>query len=91
MAVYLDRLFSLGRDLDWALVGAGVRANDTLMRDRLAAQDWLTTVVELDPTGLKARVVGSMVDFVPINGALTISRMADPNIRIVSLTITEGG
>lgn len=91
MAVYLDRLFATGRDHDWAIVGAGVRPADAVMRDRLAAQDWLTTVVELDPHGLSARVVGSMVDFVPVDPAATIARMADPAIRIVSLTVTEGG
>lgn len=91
MAVYLDRLFATGRDQDWALVGAGVRPADAAMRDRLAAQDWLTTVVELDPHGLNARVVGSMVDFVPVDPAAIIARMADPAIRIVSLTVTEGG
>ncbi len=91
MAVYLDRLFGTGRDHDWALCGAGVRAGDARMRDALEAQDWLTTVVELDPAGLSARVIGSMIDFTPIEAEATIARMADPEIRIVSLTITEGG
>jgi mannitol 2-dehydrogenase len=91
MAVYLDRLFALGQDHDWAIVGAGVRATDTAMRDRLAAQDWLTTVVELDPSGLTARVTGSMIDFVPVDPASLITAMSDPAIRIVSLTVTEGG
>lgn len=45
-AVYLDDLFGLGLDHDWALVGAGVRASDDAMRDTLKAQDWLTTVVD---------------------------------------------
>jgi mannitol 2-dehydrogenase len=91
MAVYLDRLFATGRDHDWAIVGAGVRPADAAMRARLAAQDWLSTVVELDPHGLSARVVGSMIDFVPVEPAAIIARMADPAIRIVSLTVTEGG
>ncbi|MBI1415823.1 MAG: mannitol dehydrogenase family protein [Limimaricola sp.] len=91
MAVYLDRLFATGRDHDWAICGAGVRPADAVMRERLAAQDWLTTVVELDPTGLNARVVGAMIDFCPVEAAATIARMADPAIRIVSLTVTEGG
>lgn len=91
MAVYLDRLFATGRDHDWAIVGAGVRPADAVMRDRLAAQDWLSTVVELDPHGLHARVVGAMVDFVAVDPAAIIARMADPAIRIVSLTVTEGG
>ena len=91
MAVYLDRLFATGQGHDWALVGAGVRAGDAAMRDRLAAQDWLSTVVELDPAGLSARVTGAMIDFVEVDAAKTVARMADPDIRILSLTITEGG
>ncbi len=91
MAWYLDQLFEAGEGHDWALVGAGVRPGDAVMRDRLAAQDWLTTVVELDPKGLNARVIGSMIDFVEVDPAKVIDAMADPAIRIVSLTITEGG
>ncbi len=91
MAVYLDQLFGQGQDHDWALVGAGVRLGDAVMREKLAAQDWLTTVVELDPSGLTARVIGSMIDFVPVDSAGTVAKMADPAIRIVSLTVTEGG
>ncbi len=91
MAVYLDRLFATGHSHDWGLVGAGVRPGDAAMRDRLAAQDWLSTVVELDPAGLSARVTGAMIDFVEVDAAKTVARMADPAIRILSLTITEGG
>lgn len=91
MAVYLDRLFDTGRDHDWAIVGAGVRPGDAAMRERLAAQDHLTTVVELDPAGLSARIVGAMIDFVPVDPAAIVAAMADPAIRIVSLTVTEGG
>ncbi len=91
MAVYLDRLFATGASHDWALVGAGVRPGDAAMRERLAAQDWLTTVVELDPEGLSARVTGAMIDFVEVEAEKTVARMASPEIRIVSLTITEGG
>ncbi len=91
MAVYLDRLFGMGRDHDWALIGAGVRPGDAAMRARLEGQDYLTTVVELDPSGLSARVVGSMIDFVPVDARALIVAMTDPRIRIVSLTVTEGG
>lgn len=91
MAWYLDQLFEMGEGHDWALIGAGVRPGDAAMRDRLAAQDWLTTVVELDPNGLNARVIGSMVDFAPVEPQAVIAAMSDPAIRIVSLTITEGG
>lgn len=91
MAYYLDRLFALGEGHDWALVGAGVRPGDSRMRDRLERQDWLTTLIELDPDGLQAGVIGSMIDFVQVAPRPVISAMSDPAIRIVSLTITEGG
>ncbi|TNC51237.1 mannitol dehydrogenase family protein [Rubellimicrobium rubrum] len=91
MQVYLDRLFNLGRDHDFAVVGAGVRPSDAQMRDRLLAQDCLTTVVELDPSGLSARVIGSMIDFVAVEPEAIVAAMASPAIRIVSTTVTEGG
>lgn len=90
-AVYLQRLFELGRDHDWALVGAGIRAEDAAMRSKLMTQDWMSTVVELDPHGLTASVCGSMIDFVAVDLVALIDRLAQPSIRIVSLTITEGG
>jgi mannitol 2-dehydrogenase len=91
-AVYLDDLFGMGLDHDWALVGAGVFDGEKRGRDVLKAQDWLTTVVEQDTGHMQARVTGAMVDFlVPGDTAAIVARLADPNIRIVSLTITEGG
>ena len=90
-AVYLDKLFNTGRDLDWAIVGAGIKKFDAERRSQLRDQDWLTTVVELDPKGYSARVTGAMIDFLEVDGQALINKLADPAIRIVSLTITEGG
>jgi mannitol 2-dehydrogenase len=91
-AVYLDDLFGAGRDRDWAIVGAGVREADALVREALRQQDWLTTVVEQEAKGSKARVIGPHIDFVqPGDSAAMLDRLSQPEIRIVSLTITEGG
>jgi mannitol 2-dehydrogenase len=91
-AVYLDDLFNLGLDHDWGLVGAGVRDADALMRDTLMRQDYLTTVVEQEATDSSARITASLVDFMkPGDAHAIINRLADPAIRIVSLTVTEGG
>lgn len=92
-AWYMHRLMQTGLAHDWAIVGAGVRAGDAAMRERLLAQDCLTTLIELDPKGTSAEITGSMVNFLPVspgNGEL-IGAMSDPAIRIVSMTITEGG
>ena len=92
-AVYLDDLFNRGRDLDWALLGAGVRAGDQAMRSALEPQDWLTTVVELEPGANSARVTGAMTGFVPVgeDAAPIVDALDDAALRIVSLTVTEGG
>lgn len=91
-AAYLNRLFAKGLGHDWALVGAGVFEGERRGREVLAAQDWLTTLVEQEADSTSAEIVGSMIDYVePANGTAIIARLADPAIRIVSLTITEGG
>ncbi len=92
-AWYLHRLMDMGQAHDWAIIGAGVRAADTAQRERLKAQDYLSTLIELDPKGKSAEITGSMIDFVPVedNNAALIAQMAEPAIRIVSLTVTEGG
>ncbi|MCJ8139715.1 mannitol dehydrogenase family protein [Falsirhodobacter halotolerans] len=93
MAVYLDDLFAMGGDRDWSILGAGVRAADDKMRTLLEGQDYLSTVTELDPTRTSTRVIGAMTGFVPVDptNAPLIAAMSDPAIRIVSLTVTEGG
>lgn len=91
MAVYLDRLFAQGLGHDWAIIGAGLRPADAAMRDRLAAQDWLTTVIDLDQDHASARVTGAMIDHCPVDPAAILERLCDPAIRILSLTVTEGG
>ncbi|MHA6297277.1 mannitol dehydrogenase family protein [Devosia sp. CAU 1758] len=91
-AVYLDALFNLGEGHDWALIGAGVREADEAMRQKLMGQDWLTSVVEQEADHSAAHVTGAMIDYLkPGNATAIIARLADPAIRIVSLTITEGG
>ncbi len=93
MAVYLDDLFAMGEGHDWGILGAGVREGDARMRDLLAAQDNLSSVIELAPGTQSARVIGAMTGFVPIqpDNAALIAAMSQPQIRIVSLTVTEGG
>ena len=91
-AVYLDELFNLGLSRDWAIVGTGVRPADAAMRDALKSQDWYTTVVEQEAHLSQAHVTGAMIDFVaPGDTAAILTEMVKPEIRIVSLTITEGG
>ncbi len=70
-----------------------MRPYDEAQRRKLAAQDYLTTLIELDPAGVSAEVIGSMIDYVATKtgNRPLIARMAEPDIRIVALTVTEGG
>ena len=93
-AMYLDALMNQGEALDWGIVGVGVMPGDKRMQQALAAQDHLYTLVVKHPDGRhEPRVIGSMIDylFAPDDPEAVIERMVDPAVRIVSLTITEGG
>jgi mannitol 2-dehydrogenase len=94
-AAYTDALMNTGEGLDWGICGIGTRVDELPMRDALASQNHLYTLVELDDRpDTEVRVIGSLRDMllVPRDGSeAVVARLADPAIRIVSLTITEGG
>jgi mannitol 2-dehydrogenase len=93
-AMYLDRLMNQGQALDWGICGVGVMPADRKMKEVLDAQDGLYTLVLKHSDGTyEPRVIGSIVEylFAPDDPEAVIEKMADPAIRIVSLTVTEGG
>jgi mannitol 2-dehydrogenase len=92
-AVYLDELLHLSQEDCWLECGMGILESDARMRDALGSQDYLYTVVERSAESQRARIIGSIIDFVlaPPSVQMAIARLADPECRIVSLTITEGG
>jgi len=93
-AMYLDALMTEGKALDWGICGLGVLPHDRRMAEVLNTQNGLYTLVVKHNDGTwEPRVIGSIVDFLfaPDDPDAAIERMADPAVRIVSLTITEGG
>ncbi|WP_277588883.1 mannitol dehydrogenase family protein [Pseudomonas chlororaphis] len=93
-AYYTDALMNTGEGLDWSICGLGLRAEDRRARDDLAGQDYLFTLFELsDSDAAEVRVIGAISEMLLAeDGAQAlIDKLADPQIRIVSLTITEGG
>ena len=93
-AYYTDALMNTGSGLDWAICGIGLRAEDRRARDDLMEQDYLFTLFELgDGDDTEVRVIGAIRDMLLAeDGAQAlIEKLASPEIRIVSLTITEGG
>lgn len=93
-AMYLDRLMSRGEAMDWGICGVGLLPADARMRDAMKAQDNLYTLVLKNPDGtLDPRIIGSVHEylFAPDDPEAVLARLVDPAVRIVSLTVTEGG
>lgn len=79
--------------LGWGILGAGLLPGDLRTAENLAPQDHLYTLVERDGTTEIAAVIGSLAGmvFAGDGTAALLDRIADPAIRIVSLTVSEHG
>jgi mannitol 2-dehydrogenase len=92
-AVYVDQMLGAGLT-DWAYWGLGLLPGDSRMRDALAAQDFGYTVLQNLETGERpAHWVRSILgmDVTAAAPFSVMARLTDPAVRIVTLTITEGG
>jgi mannitol 2-dehydrogenase len=91
--VYNDDLFNETGESEWGLCGIGLLPVDSRMGEILRSQDYLYTVVERSAAGDKARVIGSIQNFLhaPSDPNAVLEKLASPDTGIVSLTITEGG
>ncbi|HET8893981.1 MAG TPA: hypothetical protein VFM96_07795, partial [Gaiellaceae bacterium] len=91
MARYTDELAAAGSE--WGIRGVGLLGADRRMAEVLRAQDHLYTLIERDSDRSRPRIVGSIVDYTLSDGGsgAFAMRVADPELAILSLTITEGG
>ena len=92
--MYLDQLMNAGQARDWAICGVGVLPGDARMKQVMDKQDCLYTLVVKNPDGSReGRVIGSIIEylFAPDSPEAVIEKMASGAVRIVSLTVTEGG
>jgi mannitol-1-phosphate/altronate dehydrogenase len=71
----------------WGICGITQRSATVV--EQLAPQDGLYSVLERGPGGASARIVGAVREV--RTGEVTADRIADPEVRIVSLTVTEKG
>ena len=76
---------------DWGVIGVSLRRPDE--RDKLAPQGYAYQAVELGPDERQVRKVQVLRDILVAHedpGAV-LAAMADPRVRVVSLTVTEKG
>jgi fructuronate reductase len=90
-AVYTEEAM-LAAGGDWAICGVTLQG-DITKRDALMAQDGLYGVVERGPEGVKTTVVRALREVLamPHDRIRLFELLADANVRIVSLTVTEKG
>lgn len=77
----------------WGYCGVGLMPFDKKMADALRKQDFLYTVLSRNNTTSSARVIGSIFDYVFAyeEPERALERLISPDLRIISLTITEKG
>ena len=94
MARYTHTLMAQRPDmLQWGILGAGLMAADRRMADSLQPQDNLYTLVERSGRDETVTVIGSLagVIFAGEDSTALLDAITQPQVRIVSLTVTEHG
>ncbi len=94
LARYTHRLMDQRPDmLRHGIIGAGLMPGDERMRDSLAPQDALYTLVERSGAEETVTVIGSVagVTYAGAGSAALLDQIDQPGIDIVSLTVTENG
>ena len=86
-AIFTEGVLNRG-DLRWGTIGATLRSSGT--RDALAPQDYLYTVCARDQDGFELRIPGGLVNILT-DARSMIAAIANPQVRVVTLTITEKG
>jgi fructuronate reductase len=89
-AVYVEEAMAASGG-DWGIVGVSLRSPD--VRDALGPQGGAYVALELGPGGETARVIEAVAEVLVAqeDPEAVLARMADPKVRIVTLTVTEKG
>ncbi|HUX97340.1 MAG TPA: mannitol dehydrogenase family protein [Bacteroidales bacterium] len=93
-AFFTDQVLRHNNVTDWGICGIALLETDKKIFSVLSDQDGLYTLMTSNPEGtLSARVIGSVIEYIyaPDDPDAAIEKMAHPDIKIISLTITEGG
>ena len=93
-AYYMHQLIGAHDMPEWGICGVGIREADRRIYEALKGQDGLYTLSIQHPDGATvSEVIGSIHDILLAvdDPTAVIEKMSHPDVKIVSLTITEGG
>ncbi|WP_112382498.1 mannitol dehydrogenase family protein [Sphingomonas carotinifaciens] len=78
-------------DLRWGITGVSLRS--AAVRDQMAPQDGLYTLLVRDGAGERAQVMGAVLEVLvaPEYPAAVVAALAHPDTHLVTLTVTEKG
>ncbi|HXC55058.1 MAG TPA: mannitol dehydrogenase family protein [Rhizomicrobium sp.] len=79
--------------LRWGIVGSGLRESDGPLLRALERQDGLFSLVERDAEGETRSMIGSIVRVIDasVSTSQLLEAIAQPRIRIVSITVSQAG
>ncbi len=95
-AFYIDRCLALPGQQAWGIVGIGLSGGERAQRKaaQYHAQDCLYSLTIAPPNGdTEVRVIGAQLEYLlaPEQPYEVLELLTSPDLRIVTLTITEGG
>ena len=95
-AVYVDQCLALPGQEGWGILGVGLMNTEGERQKAraLQSQEGLYSLTIYPPEGAPSMsVIGSIVGYLhaPDNPESVLTHMADPAIKLVTLTVTEGG
>lgn len=93
-AYYTDLILRDNKNSNWGICGIALLESDRPNYTALTAQDGLYTLTVANPDGSSDTMVpGSLIEylFAPDNPGAVFEKIAHPDIKIITLTITEGG
>ena len=90
-AVFTELAAAAAESTDWGIAASTQRSAS--VRDQLGPQDGLYTVLERSPEETSLRVIGSVREVLDGAGdpGRVLARIADPAVRVITLTVTEKG
>lgn len=91
MASYTNDVLNMNGGGDWRIKGISLR--NTKVRDQLNPQDGRYSLVEKDRAAEHCRIIGAVdsVLVAPEDPEAVLNLLSDPDIKIISLTVTEKG